>query len=465
MSRAARAALALLVAAGARAVPAAAQAAAPLALERCAAGSDRACLRVALPLPAAAARAAGALDSAAERARWSGQLAGQALVGPGVRTPTRVEPPLRLLVVLDLSGSMIGEGIAFTRSALASFVAQLDSATVRVGVASFESRQVAARIRAARFLPPAEAAAAIRALPAPDVRGNTALYSAFVEGLGMLDAAVGEAAGAQGALLLVTDGRNDVDRPGDDPGLLSGPAGLAAAQAAAARAPHQVWLMGVGGNIPAEELTALAGARGTATIAALDPSALNQRLQVIARQLRAEREFVFGLPAGLAGALARSARRGSIDFTPPAGEAVRLPVRWQPPLAALPPFAGTVPAGELPTELADALAAGSGGGVGVRPLVALFLLAAGCLCWLVLPRLLWVPAALPSSPAAPIERPVQAPAPAAARAAAAKPAPAAPSVPAAATAAPGAVHPSAREAPPRRPDQVTAQSARRVAPA
>lgn len=443
------------------ALPLAAQQGTTLRLLRCAAGADAPCLRTEIPLVSAEARAAGAVDSLVESSSWSGQLAGERLGGPGVAVPNPISPPLRLLVLFDVSGSMIGEGIAFTRLALASFVAGLDTATVRVAVAPWESRGVAASIRSARFLSPLEAASTIRRIPTPDPQGNTALYSALTEGLARVDAAVAEAPGTQGAVLLVTDGRNDVGHSRDDTGLLGGPEGLAEAQAAVARSPHQLWVMGVGSNLAGEELRALAGERGSATIVALDPTLLGKRLTTIGRQLRGEREFVFGLPGGSTSRLARSARTGSVSFSSTAGDGVKRAVAWRPPLVALPAYEGVVAAGALPRELAEAVGTGQAG-LSSRWLVALVLVGAGCLLWLVIPRLVWVTAAPVGAPARSKPREKSAPPPEPAPSGGAMAPAKSASAEAGAPVKPGAVRGTVTESAPRQPDQVTAQSARRL---
>lgn len=176
----------------------AAQAAAPLRLVRCAPGSDAACLVTRVELPPATALVVGQLDSMAEARGWSGALGGAALLGPGVVVPRAVAPPLRLLVLLDRSGSMIGQGIAFTRITLKAFIEGLDSATVQVAVAGFESRGVRTGIEAAQFLPPPAAARALASLPAPDPQANTALYSALGDGVDRLRAELARAPGARG---------------------------------------------------------------------------------------------------------------------------------------------------------------------------------------------------------------------------------------------------------------------------
>ena len=95
--------------------PAPADSAVPVRLVRCAAGRDLPCLTTRLALRGRGAESVAALDSAAESHAWTGVLGGARLIGPAIAVPRHIEPPLRLLVLLDRSGSMIGEGIAFTR--------------------------------------------------------------------------------------------------------------------------------------------------------------------------------------------------------------------------------------------------------------------------------------------------------------------------------------------------------------
>jgi len=427
-----RAALAgtLLIAAGALA----AQEPVPVRLVRCVPGRDAPCLTARVALARGAAETLSALDSAAESRAWTGVLGGARLIGPGVTVPRRIEPPLRLLVLLDRSGSMIGEGIAFTRITLRSFIEGLDSATTRVAVAGFESRDVARGIDAARFLPPRDAARALEQLPAPDPQANTALYSALVGGVEHLAAARAATPGTQGAILLVTDGRNDVGHPRDDGGLLAGAEGLRQAAEAAARSGDGIWIMGVGGNLSSAEIATLAGERGSATTVSLDPNAMGARLAAIARELRGSRDLTFGVGGGAAAALARAPWAGTAAAWSGGKPVVTQTLAWRPPLFALPAYEGVAEAASLPPELRDVGASALAGGM--RWLMLLFFALSGAVLWLVLPRYVWAR----SAAAAP---PVAAPAPAAARKA-----------PAAEPSA-GGLRRDATEAPPRKPADIT----------
>lgn len=412
----------------------AAESAVPVRLVRCAAGRDLPCLTTRVVLSGRAAESVAGLDSAVESHAWTGVLGGARLIGPAIAVPRRIEPPLRLLVLLDRSGSMIGEGIAFTRLTLRSFIEGLDSATTRVAVAGFESRDVNGGIDAARYLPPRDAARVLDALPVPDRQANTALYSALVHGVAHVASARNAAPGTQGAILLVTDGRNDVGHPRDDAGLLAGDEGLRTAAAAAAGSGSRIWIMGVGDNLSASEIATLAGTSGTATTVSLDPNAMAARLNTIARELRGFRELTFGVGGGAAAALARAPWMGTAAAWGAGKPVLTQTLSWRPPLFALPAYEGVAAAASLPAELRDVASAGIPAS-GMRWLMVLFFALVGAVLWLVAPRYAWsgpVPAAAVA--AAP-----------ASGAKARKPAPA----------DPAGLRRDVQEAPPRRPADVT----------
>lgn len=407
-----------------------AQRPAKLRLVRCAPRASLPCLTTRLSLPADAALAAAELDSAAEVHAWTGTLGAARLIGPGVEVG-RSATPLRLMVLLDRSGSMAGEGIAFTRLTLRSFLEGLDSTSVRVAVAGFESRGVVAGIDSARFLPPPDAARVLDRLPAPDRAANTALYSALVAGVRRVAAAREATPGAEGAILLVTDGRNDVGHPGDDPGLLGGSAALADAARTTEAGGSRVWILGVGGNLSRDEIATLAGRHGEALTVSLDPNAMAARLAAIGRQLRPGRTLTFGAQGGGTSALARAPWLGTAALWAGGRPVVTQPLAWQPPLFALPAFEGVAPVATVPAALRD-LAAGAPQ-AGMRwPMAALFVLG-GLVLWVAAPRFAWA-------------RPPRE----------ARPAPAARAEPAAAPPADsGALRRDVQEAAPRKPGDIT----------
>jgi hypothetical protein len=338
------------------------------------------------------------------------------------------------MVLLDRSGSMVGEGIAFTRITLRSFLEGLDSSTVRVAVAGFESRGVDAGIDSASFLPPAEAARALDRLPTPDRAANTALYSALVAGVRRVAAARAAVPGAEGAILLVTDGRNDVGHPGDDAGLLGGSAALADAARTAEASGSRIWILGVGESLSRDEIATLAGRHGQALTVSLDPNAMAARLGTIARQLRSARALTFGAQGGGSAALARAPWLGTAALWTGGRPVLTQSLEWRPPLFALPAFEGVAPPATVPAELRELAA--SAAPAGMRwPMAGLFLLG-GVVLWIAVPRFVW--ARPREAPIAPVSR----------AAAAAEPA-------AVAASDPGALRRDVQEAAPRKPGEIT----------
>jgi len=274
---------------------------------------------------------------------WTASAGPTRLIGPGIIRmgfdSTRV---IRLVIAMDVSGSMKGEGIAFTRSALRTFLAGLPGSGVEVALVPFESQRVAARFAEARFQPATAAVATLQALPAP-ANGNTALYSAVVEGLRTLDRP-GATEGAT-VLLLLTDGVNDVDNARDDPGLLGGAPGREQARRQIDASRHRVWLVGVGAGVNSAELQALAGQRANAAVVALDPGALLGLLEQIRISFATQYTLVYGVPPAVASRLGRRPQQLVVH-----GDSARL-APWRPPLLASPPFQGSADSTLLSPEL------------------------------------------------------------------------------------------------------------------
>ena len=397
-----KAALGMVLALIAPASGLAAQAAdsiAPLTLVRCAPRIDVPCLQARVRLDGRGLALLSQLDSAGEARAWTGDLAGRMLIGPAVTTPHDVTPPLRLLVLLDRSGSMIGDGIAYTRITLRSFIQGLDSGSVRVAIAGFESHDVNRLITETQFVSPAQAVEQLARLPTPDPRANTALYSALIEGAERVAAETRAAPGTQGAILLVTDGRNDVGHSRDDVGLLAGADGLRAAAAALNGGGRRIWIMGVGKGIAADTLRMLVGTNGSVTLASLDPNVMAMRLAAVSKELRGSRELIFAMPAGTEATLARTAWRGIAAAWVGNRQITARALSWRPPLFAMPAYRGVAAASALTATLRDALGAG-GGGANVRWVMALFLALSGGAAWLLIPRLVWLRTADATGPVA-----------------------------------------------------------------
>jgi len=397
--------------------PAAAQ---PLPeLVRCVEGRSIPCFSTRVVLAPAEAQSLGAGDSA----RWSGAVGAVPFREVVVRAARTTERPLILLVLFDVSGSMAGEGVQQTRSALRAFLRELRGS--EVAVVPFSSRGVTAGIRAARFGTPAQAERQMDALPAP--AGNTGLYSAVHTGAQVLAARLRSApAGAQGVLLVLTDGRNDVGRPGDEPGLLAGPEGRMRVVDAVRDAGFPVWMIGIGNGVDAGELAALAGPSGTPHTVAFDPVRLGRTLRGLRDALASSRQVTAVLPVWGRSRLARGEAGFRLEYALRGSPGEPRTLRWRPPLMALPVFTGVAAPGR---PLATLAAAEDESAAGRTLLVFAFLASLLAILGWVVPALIW-----------PVRRPAPAPD----------------------TSDGEGIRPGVREAPPRRPSDVTAALARRI---
>ena len=219
------------------------------------------------------------------------------------------------------------------------------------------------------------------------------------------------------------------------------------------------------------ELQALAGAQGRAFRTARDAVALREALARVDAALAPTRDVLFAVPGADRAALARPewelvvahgaapAAVAAGRSAPPSGPGAEFAARWPAPLVGTPVFAGDAFRGDgrgAPAPAWLRAAAGEPPVLGRRALVSLFVGLLVAIVW-ALPRALWQPAPWP-----PVAMP-------AAGVSAGTPATAAPirqlplrpagadGVPAAA----GGLASDVREAPPRRPEDVTAQRVRR----
>jgi Mg-chelatase subunit ChlD len=440
-------ALAMQAAVTTRLLSQVASTAAPITMVRCSESSDVPCLRTTVPLRPEEARAA--LDNASE---WKGEIADIALRDGIARSTASLAHPLTLLVLVDISGSMKGQGIELTRSALRTFISELPRGSVRIAVAPFASRNLAPQIRGAVFTDPQSALAQVDALPQPE--GNTGLYSAVEIGSEVVKGTLQNApVDAWGALLVITDGRNDV-RPGDDAGLLSGAAGRDAAINAVASSGSYVWLVGIGGAPDGAELQALAGTHGERYLVAEDPLLLHRVFTGIRDALFTTRALTYPAPIWARARLAR----GVFPMTVSRGDgrgccAAAVVGRWTPPLYALPAFSGVADSGTASAHAITSFEQGEAR-IGSNVLVFGFFALVTLVMWFVLPGMLWPDEpVLVDGAAEKLASAVSTSAPAA------RPAPRAPQEPVAAS---GAVRRGVTEAPPRKPTEVTGAFARRV---
>jgi Mg-chelatase subunit ChlD len=372
-------------------------------LVRCADNTNQACLTTTIDVSVDAARGiatapAGALDSA-WRIRFQGD---DGIVAFARRLPGVRSRPARILMLVDVSGSMRNLGIGTAKivlkdNLLRSLESMADGA-IQVAVAPFGSVDVAGRIRSARFVPPAQAIDQVEALPTPE-RENTGLYSAIDLGAERLKTELAQAGpDALGVLVVLTDGNNDVDHPGDDPGLLTGPAGLQTAARSVAGSGLVTAVIGLGGGVDPRALQTLAGPRGRSYVVPLDAFELARPLDDIRNLLSSTWEVAFPVPSGGREELGRgwTAIGTSLALGGGAAGATGVAV-WRPPVMALPAFSGVVSPGVIPAGISNQL--GGSGVIDRRIPLALFVLILLALLWLVLPRMLW-PRIVPAGAAA-----------------------------------------------------------------
>src|SRR5882757_583715 len=157
------------------------------------------------------------------------------------------------ILLFDVSGSMLTSDLQgqsrfeAAKGAAAEYLKTFLDGQDEVAIVPFASRDVKKTIAAAHFVNTRVAAQAeLDALPRPEARNNTALFSAVqaaAENLQKKNRPDAE----QPRLILLTDGANDV-RPqsGDDEGLLAGPGGLATAAATVQQSGVDVLPIGLG---------------------------------------------------------------------------------------------------------------------------------------------------------------------------------------------------------------------------
>src|SRR6185437_11013898 len=173
----------------------------------------------------------------------------------------QARPPQTTPLLFDVSGSMLTSDLDgqsrfdAAKSAAAEYLKNFSDGRDLVEIVPFASRNVESTIAAAHFVSTrAEAQAELDALPRPEARNNTALYSAVRSAVEVLRQQHRSGA-EQPRLLLLTDGANDVHpQSGDDQGLLAGPGGLATAAAAVQQSGVDVLPIGLGDRHSIDEI-------------------------------------------------------------------------------------------------------------------------------------------------------------------------------------------------------------------
>ncbi len=303
------------------------------------------------------------------------------------------------LVLVDISGSMnrpISTGetrFEAAKAAISQFLDGFANGVDRVAVVPFESHNLEANIRAARFASTKQdALQQVQALPAPQPHNNTGLYSAAVTGLSVLSNQMKDArslAGSPEALLIVmTDGKNEVFQ-GDDPGLLSGPAGLE--EAAGKIQTSGIQTIGIGfGN--ANEIDEASLRRiSTKFYMAQDLEHLKAIFSFARTLLSSRIQATFASPWADRASLAGRTLHVAVRLMLPNGQELASQAKsWTTPEIGVPLFEGKCEPEEMKAILQKSVAGGSGWMSVLRPvLVFLGLGTLLLVLWFWIPRLAW----------------------------------------------------------------------------
>ncbi|MCU0649149.1 MAG: VWA domain-containing protein [Gemmatimonadaceae bacterium] len=300
-----------------------------------------------------------------------------------------IGPPTYLTVLVDVSGSMAPTALIAVRRVLEGWLQsrRADRDRLAVSVATFGSRQVRQRIVNAPFRSPEAALEAVRQLPSTRGSENTALYSAVEVAARQLLTMEPDAPGIRRALLVLSDGRNDVqpeDRRQD--AALLGDEQLPRVRALLDSAAVIPILLGFGDNdaIARPALDSLAGTRGRVfTSPILELGAVGELVDSANAVLfPPQRPFVSTSDVST---LSRMRRNAGVER-----DDGRIALTWRPPLVTLAGFSGSVPVAAADTAYEKSIAA-----LVVFPLerlIAVFVLGLGlALLWLLVPAWLWPP--------------------------------------------------------------------------
>lgn len=308
--------------------------------------------------------------------------------------------PQTTLLLFDISGSMLRTDLAgqsrfnAAKDAAAEFLKNFSDNIDQVAIVPFASRNVEETIGAARFVSTrAEAAAELDALPAPEARNNTALYSA-VRAAVLALVQHRQPGGERPRLILLTDGTNDVQpRAGDDAGLLSGPSGLSAASAAVQQSGVDVLPIGLGDSQSIDEASmARLGTRPP--LITFDLDALHKAFQLQQSPQDAGVTVVLQAPASLA---SRTLLAGRVVYfrakiTLPDGTVLveDRPALWVAPPVATPTFEGEATEAEQRAFLGNARLDRGSILLFLRPFIVFAALSALlAFLWFILPRFIW----------------------------------------------------------------------------
>jgi len=322
------------------------------------------------------------------------------------------------MLLVDVSGSMRvllpdGRDSRFTaaKKALESWVTAFEETVDHVAIVPFESHGVADRVRAAVFAKsPTDLRQQIDELPRPEVRNNTALYSAVATALSVLEP-YGRS-GNELFLIVLTDGVNDV-RPGDDAGLL-GADGLPTVRQLADQAGVPVFSIGFGAegqsDFDSSALRALAWPGESNYRTAGTAEALENVYGIARTKLTSQIELTVGPVRESKGELAGQ----TVGFRVTLDRPGRAPLEsqaekpWVSNLGGAPYWEGSLTTHELADFIRTPVTSGRWlSGLVVRLVILLVFSALLAVLWFGVPRLLWPERYLGRSAAAPRASPAR----------------------------------------------------------
>lgn len=312
----------------------------------------------------------------------------------------QVRKPQITMLLFDISGSMLRTDLGgqsrfdAAKGAAEEFLKSFSDGTDLVAIVPFASRDVVKTITAAHFVGTrTEAEAELNALSRPENRNNTALYSAVQTAVETL--AQQRRAGAdQPRLILLTDGTNDVQpQAGDDPGLLTGPAGLETAAKTVQQSGVDVMPIGLGNRQSIDEV-AMTRLGTQPPLITFDLDTLHKAFQLQQTPQDGALTVAIQAPENLASRTLLAGRvvrfRAKLTLADGTVLVENRQALWVAPPVATPSFEGEATEAEQRAFLTNAHLAHNSVMLFLRPfLVFLGLAALLAAMWFWVPRLIW----------------------------------------------------------------------------
>jgi Ca-activated chloride channel family protein len=311
-----------------------------------------------------------------------------------------VRRPQIALLLFDISGSMLTADLAgqtrfeAAKGAVAEYLKNFSDGQDRVAIVPFASRNVESTIANAHFVSTrAEAQAELDALPKPEPRNNTALYSAVSAAIQRIQRER-STGGEQPRLILLTDGTNDVHpQVGDDPGLLTGQSGLNAAATVVQQSGIDVLPIGLGDRRSIDEV-AMTQLGTRPPLITFDVDTLRKALQLQQLSQDASLTVTLQAPESLASRTLLAGRvvhfRAKLTLADGSVLVENREALWVAPPVATPSFEGEATDAEQRAYLSSARLEHGSVLLSLRPFLVFASLAALlALLWFLVPRWIW----------------------------------------------------------------------------